>query len=41
LGVSCLFFISFNPLMTSLLDVRNGVCFLVHTMVSHRTMVPM
>jgi len=24
-----------------LLDVGNGVCFLEHTMVSHRTMVPM
>jgi hypothetical protein len=23
------------------LDVRNGVCFLEHTMVNHRTMVPM
>jgi hypothetical protein len=27
--------------MVSLLDVRNGVCFLEHTMVNHRTMVPM
>jgi hypothetical protein len=27
--------------VASLLDVGNGVCFLEHTMVSHRTMVPM
>jgi hypothetical protein len=27
--------------MASLVDVRNGICFLEHTMVSHRTMVPM
>jgi hypothetical protein len=26
--------------MVSLLDVRNGVCFLEHIMVSHRTKVP-
>jgi hypothetical protein len=41
LGVSCLFFISLYPLVASLLDVGNGVCFLEHTMVRHRTMVPM
>jgi hypothetical protein len=33
--------ISLYPFVASLLDVRNGVCFLEHTMVSHRTMVPM
>ncbi len=27
--------------MVSLLDVKNGVCFLKHTMVSHQIMVPM
>jgi hypothetical protein len=41
LGISCLFFISFCPLVASLLDVGNGVCFLEHTMMRHRTMVPM
>jgi hypothetical protein len=40
LGISYLLFISLYPLMASLLDVGNGVCFLEHTMVGHRTMVP-
>jgi hypothetical protein len=35
LGLSCLFFISFYPLVLNLLDVGNGVCFLEHTMVNH------
>ncbi len=41
LSVSCLLFISLYPLMVRLLDVGNNVSFLEHTMVSHRTMVPM
>jgi hypothetical protein len=41
LGVSCLLFISLYPLMANLLDVGNDVCFLEHTLVNHRTMVPM
>jgi hypothetical protein len=36
-----LFFISLYSLVANLLDVGNSVCFLEHTMVSHRTMVPM
>jgi hypothetical protein len=41
LGVSCLLFISLYPLVANLLDVRNRVSFLEHTMFSHRTKVPM
>jgi hypothetical protein len=41
LSVSYLFLISFYPFVASLLDVGNGVCFLEHTMASHKTMVPM
>ncbi len=41
LGMGYLFFISLYPLVASLLDVGNGACFLEHTIVSHKTMVPM
>jgi len=41
LGISYLLFISLYSLVVNLLDVRNGVCFLEHTMVSHKTVVPM
>ncbi len=41
LNVSYLLLISLYPFVASLLDVGNGVCFLEHTMVSHRTMVTM
>jgi hypothetical protein len=41
LGVSCFLLISLYPLVASLLDVGNGVCFLEHIVVSHKTMVPM
>jgi len=41
LGISYLLFISLYPLVARILDVGNGVCFLEHIVVSHRTMVPM
>ncbi len=41
LGICYFLFISLYPFVASLLDVVNGVCFLEHTMVSHRIMVPM
>jgi len=39
--ISYLLLISLYLFVANLLDVGNGVCFLEHTMVSHRTMVPM